>query len=49
MEEIPNDSGDDSKVRLVHGIRKPGPDKSVRFSGPGLAIRGHSEVVSVED
>ena len=49
MEEVPNYSGDDSKVRLVHGIRELGADKSVRFPGPGLAVSDHGEVVSVED
>ena len=49
MEEIPNNSGDDSEVRFVHGVGELGADKSVRFPGLGLAVSGHSEVVSVED
>ena len=49
MEEIPDDSGNESKVRLVHGEWEIRAEQTVRFPGSGLAVSGHGEVVSVEN
>ena len=49
MEEIPHDSGNESKVRFVHGKWEIRAEESVRFPGSGLAVGGHGEVISVEN